>query len=124
MARIRRRTSTRVRSKIGECMPIIQSYIRCKGKAKKAKFLALFEKCLLNASREMSYNTLHGPVSIPSRKMPALKRYKKVLRALASPRTSTKERKKILIQKGEGILPLLASLVIPAIGELIRSKNG
>lgn len=70
---------------------------------------------------EICQNTLNGnaKISLPTKNR--LKKYKKTIRNLMSPKLNLSSKRKILIQKG-GFLPiLLASLLSGAIGKLIDS---
>ena len=67
---------------------------------------------------EIVHNLLKGNVKVGSKQRSQLKRYKKVLRRLANKGTSTKLKKKLLIQQG-GFLSALLGPAIGIIGSLL-----
>jgi predicted RNA-binding Zn ribbon-like protein len=85
--------------------------------------MVLFERCLTDAAREMSYNTLRGNVRLNPAQKKALTRYKAALRKLAAHSTSQTERKRVVLQKGHGIFSILLPLLASAI-PLITNRNG
>ena len=75
---------------------------------------------LIKALCEVCMNTLNGNMKISNSTKSQLKKYKKTLRCLASPKVKLTRKRKLLIQKG-GFLPvLLGSLLAGAVGKLVE----
>lgn len=75
---------------------------------------------LIKALCEICTNTLNGNMIISKSTKVRLKKYKKTLRNLASPKVKLTRKRNILIQKG-GFLPvLLGSLLAGAVGKLVE----
>ena len=76
------------------------------------------EKILYNSLHELAHNTLNGRLKLSTQQVKKLKPFKRLLQqlCLASNRKCSKKRKQ-LVQKGEGILPIL----IPALTALFSS---
>ena len=93
--------------------------ILAKGEPKLRKFiLSNARKKLINCLTECVYNTLYNKkIKFNPTKKEKLKKYKKSLRRLSNLRTTLRERKQILNQKGSGFLPL----ILPAVLSLISS---
>lgn len=86
---------------------------------------ALLEKAdnaVVQGICECALNTLHGTVPVTKKQKTKLKKYKTVLRKLADTRKKFKKnwnlKKRLIIQKGEGLLPIL----LPPVLSLILSK--
>lgn len=76
---------------------------------------------LLNTINEIAYNTLQQNNPISSKTKSSLKRHKHSLRRLACPKQSLQSKKKLLIQKGDGFLPILLGTVLSGvIGHLLN----
>lgn len=86
---------------------------------------ALLEKAddaVVRGICECALNTLQGTVPVTKKHKEKLKKYKAILRKLADTRKKFKKnwklKKRIIVQKGEGLLPIL----LPPIISLILSK--
>ena len=95
---------------------MLQSFCAIKSKRQKALFLKHFEACILKAAQEMSVNTLRGNVYMTGHQK--LKRYKKALMSLSQHKVPKKSRRKIILQSGSGLFPLLLPLVLSAVSAL------
>ena len=85
--------------------------------AERRKILKSAPKELITALTEGSLNLIRGTVPLSKQKISKLRRYKKQLKTVAAKKVSAQKKKKIL-QRG-GFLPLLASVLVPAISGLI-----
>lgn len=74
-------------------------------------------KDLIEALSEGSLNLLKGRVQLSKNRLSKLRRFKKQIKVLASCKTSVRKKKQVL-QRG-GFLPLLASVLVPAISGLV-----
>lgn len=101
-----------------KCMPMLQSYCSIKSKRKRAVFLKHFEQCILKAAQEMSLNTLRGNVHMTPHQKAKLRRYKNALISLSQNKVPRYKRRKIILQSGSGLLPLLLPLVLSAVSSL------
>ena len=82
--------------------------------------LSLADKDLVFCICECIINVLNGNVPLTSEQMKALKRHKTVLRELSEKRRKAINRKRqLLVQKGNGFLPILLGPVLAAAGSLI-----
>lgn len=85
---------------------------------------------LMNASNdviktinEIAYNTLNSNNPISTQTKSKLKRYKKSLRCLACHKKSLSSKKKILVQQGNGFLPILIGTILSGvIGNLLKKE--
>lgn len=68
---------------------------------------------------EIVFNILKGHLRIPAKTKTKLDRHRNILRKLITP-LSWKSKKRIIIQKGSGILPL----ILPAVAGLFSSLFG
>jgi hypothetical protein len=66
---------------------------------------------LIKAIVECAINTLNGNHKLTKKDKGNLSKYKNRLRALVNPKISFKDKRKLLIQKGGFIFPLLTSIL-------------
>lgn len=78
---------------------------------------------LIKAIVECAINTLNGNHKLSKEDKSKLSKYKNRLRTLINPKISFKNKRKLLIQKGGFIVPLLTSILTSVIGTLISSNN-
>lgn len=91
-----------------------------KGLCPKLRKVLLQQKGLVTSCCECSLNILNGNITLTEIEKKRLKKYKHLLRQLASKRIGTKKKERLLIQKGSGFLPLL---ILPALSLLTRMFN-
>jgi hypothetical protein len=72
---------------------------------------------------ECASNTLNGNHKSSKEEKNNLKRYKNRLREIVNPKISFKSKRKLLIQKGGFIVPLLTTILSGVIGTLISSNS-
>ena len=101
-----------------KCMPLLQSYCSIKSTRKRALFFKHFEECIPKAAQEMSLNTLRGNVHMTRHQKAKLKRYKNALVALSQHKVPKYKRRRIILQSGSGLLPLLLPLVLSAVSAI------
>jgi len=77
---------------------------------------------LIKAIVECAINTLNGNHKLTKDEKSKLSKYKNRLRALVNPKISFKSKRKLLVQKGGFIVPLLTSILSSVIGAIV-SKN-
>lgn len=77
---------------------------------------------LIKAICEVTLNVLRGVVPINKQHKKKLKRYKKVLRALADKTVSVKKKREYLSQTGGNFLPFLIPPVLSVLANLISKK--
>lgn len=90
----------------------------------------LFKSIIENSDRglilaicEIIYNVLRGNVRLNNRTKNKLKRYKKVLRCIACPKQSISSKRRIIKQKGGGvILPLIIGSVLSGLVSSLGDK--
>ena len=78
---------------------------------------------LIKAIVECVINTLNGNHKLTKDEKSKLKKYKNRLRALVKPKISFKSKRKLLVQKGGFIVPLLTSILSGVIGALINNNT-
>jgi hypothetical protein len=78
---------------------------------------------LIKAIVECAINTLNGNHKLNKNERTTLSKYKSRLRALVNPKISFKSKRRLLIQKGGFIVPLLTSILSSVIGTLITNNN-
>lgn len=93
-----------------------------KPKLRKA-ILANVDDDVIKSINEIAYNTLHNNNPINSKAKTFLKRYKKPLRCLACHKKSIAAKKKILIQQGNGFLPILIGTILNGVIGRILTKQ-
>lgn len=80
---------------------------------------------LMTCLCECAKNILKGNVPLNVQQLSKLKRHREVVRKLASRNISSKDKKKIVLQKGSGFLsaliaPLATQVLAPLVSELIK----
>jgi hypothetical protein len=75
---------------------------------------------VVKAVCEIADNTLKGNVRLSSQQKSRLARYKKVLRKLARRGENWKIKKRVLIQKGGALIPLLLPLLGGVLSSLLK----
>jgi hypothetical protein len=93
-----------------------------KPQARRALLLSASDE-LIKAIVECAINTLNGNHKLSKDEKSRLKRYKNRLRELVNPKISFKCKRKLLIQKGGFIVPLLTTILSGVIGSLISSNS-
>jgi hypothetical protein len=78
---------------------------------------------LIKVIVECAINTLNGNHKLSTDEKSKLGKYKNRLRELVNPKISFKSKRKLLIQKGGFIVPLLTSILSSVIGALVTSNN-
>ena len=66
---------------------------------------------------------LNGNHKLTKEESSKLKNYKNCLRELIDPKISFKSKRRLLVQNGGFVFPLLASVLSGVIGSLIRNNN-
>lgn len=75
---------------------------------------------LIKTLTEIIFNTIAGNTKLKNKDLKVLKKYKKELRFISRPNASIKSKRKVLVQKGGGFLPIIiASLLSGFIGKLL-----
>ena len=85
--------------------------------------LASADDEFIKALFECAINTLNGNHKLNEEEKSKLSKYKSRLRALVNPKVTFKSKRKLLIQKGGFIVPLLTSILSGVIGTLISNNN-
>jgi len=78
---------------------------------------------LIKAIVECGINTLNDNHKLTKDEKSKLHKYKNRLRALVNPEVSVKSKRKLLIQKGGFIVPLLTTILLGVIGALINNNS-
>jgi hypothetical protein len=86
------------------------------------ELLATADDELIKAIVECAINTLNGNHKLTKDKS-KLSKYESRLRALVNHKITFKNKRKLLVQKGGFIIPLLRSILTGVIGTLISSNN-
>lgn len=87
-------------------------------KEQRVAVLRRADTSLIRCICECALNILQGNIPVKLSQKNKLKRYKKVLRTLATPKKSINKKKNLIVQKGGGFLPLLLA---PILGTLISN---
>jgi hypothetical protein len=99
----------------------LRSICRCKGKRRKL-ILQRASGDLIRTVAQVAKNAIKGNIPLTSRQKQRLRRHKKTLRALSVNRSSIKNKRKLLIQKGGALLPLLLGPILSAVAGSIFSR--
>jgi len=86
---------------------------------------AIINNCnkeLVNSISECILNVLNGNVKLSGCNSRKLRKYEALLRKVADKRVPLSNKKKLIVQRGGSLLPLL-SAVLPAIAKLILSPG-
>lgn len=78
---------------------------------------------LIKVIVECAINTLNGNHKLSTDKKTKLSKFKTKLRTLVNPKISFKRKRKLLVQKGGFIVPLLTSILSIVIGALITNNS-
>jgi hypothetical protein len=78
---------------------------------------------LIKVIVECAINTLNGNHKLSTDEKTKLSKFKNKLRTLVNPTISFKRKRKLLVQKGGFIVPLLTSILSSVIGPLITNNN-
>lgn len=78
---------------------------------------------LIKVIVECAINTLNGNHKLSKEEKGKLSKYKNRLRALVNPKISFKSKRKLLIQRGGFIVPLLTSILSGVIGAIINNNS-
>jgi hypothetical protein len=84
--------------------------------------LATADDELIKATDECVINTLNGNHKLTKEDKSKLSKYKSRLRAFVNPKITFKNKRKLLVQKGGFIIPLLTSILTGVIGTLITGN--
>ena len=76
---------------------------------------------LIKAIVECAINTLNGNHKLTKDEKSKLQKYKYRLRSSVNPKISFKSKRKLLIEKGGFIVPLLTTILLGVIGALINN---
>ena len=85
--------------------------------------LASADDELIKALVKCAINTLNGNHKLHKEEKSKLSKYKSRLRALVNPKVTFKRKRKLLIQKGGFIVPLLTSIMSGILGTLISNDD-
>jgi len=77
----------------------------------------------MKAIVECAIKTLNENHKLTKEEKHKLNNYKNCLHALVNPKISFKSKRKILVQKGGFIVPVLTSILLGIIGTLINNNN-
>lgn len=102
---------------IGKCAVALHALCKLNTKQRLA-LLRTADTPLIRCICECALNTLRGTVALKHCQKSRLVKHKKILRRLASNRGSWKSKKRLIVQRGNGFLPLLLA---PLLGSLISS---
>ena len=78
---------------------------------------------LIKAIVECAINTLNGIHKLTKEDKGKLSKYRNRLHALVNPKIGFKSKRRLLVQKGGFIVPLLTSILSGVIGSLISGNN-
>lgn len=93
-----------------------------KPKLRKA-ILSNVDDDVIHTINEIAYNTLNNNNPINHKTKSILKKYKSPLRCLACHKKSIASKKKILVQQGNGFLPVLIGTVLSGVIGKLLSKE-
>jgi hypothetical protein len=79
--------------------------------------------CQMKCLGEIFHNLNIGNIPISESDKNKLKQHKKYLKVLAGKKSSFKLKKKVLNQRGEGIIPILLSTILPLVIDFIAMKK-
>jgi hypothetical protein len=78
---------------------------------------------LIKAIVECAINTLNGNHKLTKDEKSKMSKYKNRLRALVNPKISFKSKRKLLVQNGGFIVPLLTSIMSSVIGAIVSKTR-
>jgi hypothetical protein len=88
----------------------------------RVKLINILGKDIVKSLCECALNIVHEKVKIPKSIQSAYKKEEKNIRALIDNKTPLKKKKKILVQKGGALLPLLVQPVLGILGSILADK--
>lgn len=77
---------------------------------------------LINTICEIAYNLLRGNVKITAKKRAFLEKYKRDLRCLSCSKRPVTSKRKLLVQKGSGFLPVLLGTILSGVASTLADK--
>lgn len=77
---------------------------------------------LITSLSEIAYNLLIGNVKISGKKRAFLEKYKRDLRCLACSKRPLVSKRKLLVQRGAGFLPMLLGLILSGVASTLVDK--
>lgn len=77
---------------------------------------------LIKTICEIIHNILRGNVNLKPETRSALEKYKKELRCLACTKRNTQKKRKIIIQKGAGFVPLIIGSILSSLAGSIADR--
>lgn len=92
----------------------LRALCKCKGKQRKL-ILQKASGGLIRTIAQVAKNTINGNIRLSPRQKLRLRRHKKTLRALSLAKSSIKRRRRLLLQKGGALLPLLLAPIVSAV---------
>jgi len=99
----------------------LRALCKCKGNKRKI-LLQHASGNLIRTVAQLGKNLLKGNIKLSHHQKQRLRRHKKTLRTLSLKRSSLKSKRKLLMQKGGALLPLLVGPILSAVaGSLFRS---
>jgi hypothetical protein len=99
----------------------LRALCKCKGKKQKS-ILQDASGDLIRTVSQVAKNTIKGNISLSPTQMKRLRRHKKTLRALSHKRSSLKSKRKLLMQKGGALLPLILGPILSAVAGSLFSR--
>ena len=99
----------------------LRALCKCKGKKRKT----LLQKAsgrVIRTIAQVANSTIKGSIPLSPRQKQRLRRHKKTLRALSLARTSIKRKRRLLVQKGGALLPLLLGPILSAVAGSVFSR--
>lgn len=98
---------------------ILREIAKAKPEMRKS-ILKVADKELMRCICECAKNTLNGNVKLHSHQKRKLARHKHILRQLVSPGKSWKSKRKVVVQSGGFLLPLLAPILGTVLSSIIN----
>lgn len=77
---------------------------------------------LIDTLAEISLNCLKGHVKITRKKRTLLEKYKRDLRCLSCSKRSIASKRKLLVQRGHGFLPILLGSILSGVASTLVDK--
>jgi len=99
----------------------LRALCKCKGK-KRNMLLRKASGGLIRTVAQVAKNTIKGNIHLTPRQKQRLRRHKKTLRTLSLAKSSLKSKRKLLMQKGGALLPLLLGPILSAVAGGIFSR--
>lgn len=101
-------------------LPILRKLTKTRSKMKRKKILESCPLHVFDTISDISDNILKGNISLSAKQYKKLKPYKKIVRKLGK-KTSSKNKKQIVIQNG-GALPALLLPAVTILADIISRK--